>query len=102
MTTRLGEQSPGKPINQETKEQYMLLKKIGLAALVATFITGGAAVANAGHVGDGGPQGADTTAAALSAHMTPFSGPGWGARPTMGSHAYGYAKPVHSHRHIRR
>jgi hypothetical protein len=80
----------------------MLLKKIGLAALAATFIIGGAAVANAGNVGNGGPQGADTTAAALDAHLTPFSGRGWAPRPTMGSYAYGYSKPVHSHRHIHR
>jgi hypothetical protein len=84
-------------------EQYMLLKKIGLVAvLTATLITGGAAVANAESVGNGGPQGDNTTAAALSAHKTPFSGPGWAPRPTMGSYAYGYSKPVHSHRHIRR
>jgi hypothetical protein len=97
---RPGEQSP----RNKKMEQYMLLKQIGLAALAATFITGSAAVANAeSNVGVGGPGGADTTEAALNAHLTPFSGSAAG--PTMGSYAYGYApengRGHSSRKHIR-
>jgi hypothetical protein len=78
----------------------MLLKKIGLVAiLTATLITGGAAVANADSgVGIGGPSGGNTSAGLEAAYANSH---GYAAVPTMGSHAYGYARDHSSRSHIR-
>jgi uncharacterized membrane protein len=69
----------------------MLLKKIGLVAvLTATLITGGAAVANAeSGVGIGGPQSA-TDEAALQRN---YSNGAWAGRNSYGyaQNSYGYA-----------
>ena len=72
----------------------MLLKQITLAAaLAATFIAGSAAVANAGNVGNGGPQSA-TDEAALQRN---YRNGAWAGRNSYGyaQNSYGYARPDH-------
>jgi hypothetical protein len=78
----------------------MLLKKIGLVAvLTTTLITGGAAVANADSgVGIGAPSGGNTSAGLEAAYA---GSRGYAAVPTMGSYAYGYARDHSSRTHIR-
>jgi hypothetical protein len=94
----------GRTITQETQEQYiMLLKHISLAAVAATFITGGAAVANAeSQIGVQGAGGDQTTEAALVSHTTPFSGSGYAGDSYASMSPHGYSRPARSHRHIRR
>ena len=63
-----------------------MLKQITLAALAATFIAGSAAVANAGNVGNGGPQSA-TDSAAL---QRDYRNRAWAEQ-----NSYGYARADH-------
>ena len=78
----------------------MLLKKIGLVAvLTATLITGGAAVANADSgVGIGAPSGGNTSAGLEAAYA---GSPGYAAAPTTDSYAYGSARDHSSRSHTR-
>jgi hypothetical protein len=93
----------GRTIAQEIQEQYMLLKHISLAALAATFITGGAAVANAeSQVGVQGAGGDQTTEAALVSHTTPFSGSGYAGDSYAYMSPHGYSRPARSHKRIRK
>jgi hypothetical protein len=87
---------------RKPQEQYML-KKLTLAALAATFITGGAAVANAEsniHGSSRGESGSLSTSAALQGDYerdAAFSM----RSPMAGTRAYGYARENHSLKHGR-
>jgi hypothetical protein len=105
---------PGNQSPRKAKEQYMLLKKIGLmAAVAATLITGGTAAAYAeGDAGIGDAAREFSTSAGLERQYAQTHGgyryfPGsYAAAPgydsTNGYSSYGYSRPVRSHRHIDR
>jgi hypothetical protein len=77
----------------------MFVKQIGLAALAATILAGGAAVANA----DSNVAGVDGGPTSEPALQRGYSGFAY-APLSSGSHAYGYAGPSRHyvrHHHVR-
>jgi hypothetical protein len=80
---------PGENPPRKLQEYYIMLKKIGLAALAATFITGSAALAHAeSNVSD--VDGGATTSAGLENNWN-HGGAAFSMAPSASARAYNYA-----------